>query len=182
LAAAAVVALAVGGSAGWLVARSGTAPPAPPAVFVNPLADARANEYVAIRRQDGAVFGFRVLEADLQTVLLLVENQPPGEPATTRQMRVARTWVGAFLILEGDVSPDICAATVRDFVLDRVTPEVLTPPKLGRPLRCWKFEGRHRVQGQMTTWVSDEIPVHGVVRIDGPRGTLFEYEGSDRSP
>lgn len=182
LAAAAVLALAVGGSAGWLVARSGMAPPPPPPVFVNPLADARVGEYVAIRRSDGAVFGFRVLEADLQTVLLLVENQPPGQPVTTRQMRVARTWFGAFLLLEGDVSPETCEATARDFALSSVTREAWNPPELGRPLQCWKFQGNHRVHGQLTTWVSDEIPVHGVVRIDGPRGTLFEYKGSHRSP
>jgi hypothetical protein len=182
LGAAVVVALAAGAAAGWLIARAGAAAPPEQAGYTNPLADARPGESVALRRADGTIFNYRVQEADVHTVLLLAETQPPGEAIHSRQLRISRSWFGSFLILEGDVDRDVIEATTRDFVLDRVTQDVWTPPALGRPLRCWKFEGRHRVHGEMKTWVSDEIPVHGAVRVDGPRGILFEYHGSREAP
>ena len=182
LGAAVVIALAAGAATGWLLARTGADAPAAQTGFTNPLADARKGESVALRRGDGTIFNYRVLEADLQTVLLLAETQPPGGAIQPRQLRISRSWFGSFLILEGDVEPDVCEATTRDFVLHRVTQDVWTPPALGRPLRCWKFQGQHRVHGELTTWICDEIPVHGVVRVDGARGILFELHGFHRAP
>jgi len=182
IAGAAAAAFVVGAAAGWLVARAGAGDAPPPPTLGNPLFDAKQGESLALRRADGTLFNYRVLEADLQTVLLLAETQAPGQPLGARQLRVSRTWFGSFLILEGDVQPEVSEASTRDFVLERVTPATWLPPALGRPLRCWRFHGRHRVVGPITVWTSDEVPVHGVVRIDGDKGTLFEYHGSHGGP
>ena len=182
IAAAAAAALAVGAAAGWLAARALEEPPPPPPSFANPMAKTKVGDVLALRRADGTIFSWSVKEADLQSLLLVAETQPSGAPLTSYQMRVARGWYGSFQILEGDLPPGVADASSRDFILDSVTPETWTPPTWGKPLRCWKFKGRHRVHGETTTWVSDEIPIHGVVRIDGPRGTLFEYHASNRAP
>ena len=148
----AILALAVGTAAGWLAGKaSERKPPVPPPVFTNPLADAKPGETLALRGSDGALQMFRVVEGDPQTLLLRQETQSEHAPLSTRDLRVSRSWFGGFLILEG---------------------------ALGRPVRCWKFTARHRVFERMTTWVSPEIPVHGVVRIDtAKQERAFLYHG-----
>lgn len=163
----AALAFAAGAAAGALAGRyAARTPPPPPPVFVNPMSDAGKGESVALKRDDGTVIGFRVVEADPQTLLLREETQPVGGPASSRQIRVSRSWFGGFLILEGDTDPEIAAAALRDLRLERLEPDTIYVEALGRPLRCWKFTATHRVHGRMTLWVSEEIPVHGLVRVD----------------
>jgi hypothetical protein len=166
-AAIAAAALVVGGAVGALAARAAmrTDPPPPP-VFVNPMADAKPGETLALKRNDGTISNYRVLEADPLTLLLLEEIQPPGEPSASRRLRVSRSWTGGFLVLEGDVDPAAAAAAIRDLVVERVEPDTIVVETLGRPVPCWKFTCRHRVLGRIVSWVSDELPVHGLVRVD----------------
>ena len=60
-------------------------------------------------------------------------------------------------------------ANLRDLRLERVEQDTILVDALERPLRCWKFTAQHRVASKMTIWVSDEVPVHGIVRIDTER-------------
>ena len=175
----AILALAVGTAAGWLAGKaSERKPPVPPPVFTNPLADAKPGETLALRGSDGALQMFRVVEGDPQTLLLRQETQSEHAPLSTRDLRVSRSWFGGFLILEGDVDPQVAFANLRDTGLLSVEPETLFVEALGRPVRCWKFTARHRVFERMTTWVSPEIPVHGVVRIDtAKQERAFLYHG-----
>jgi hypothetical protein len=176
----AAAALVVGAAGGWLAGKAASrTPPAPPPVFANPLADAKVGESLALRRRDGAVELFRVLEADPLTLLLQQDTQAEGAPFSTRQLRVSRSWFGGFLILEGDADPAAAAANLRDVGLLSVEPDTQVVEALGRPVRCWKFTVRHRVFEKMVIWVSDEIPVHGVVRIDTAKEErMFLYHGS----
>ena len=183
IAAAATAGLVLGAAAGWLAARGRAAAPPPSTPgYVNPLADAKKDEtLVLVRSGDGTREIFRVIEASPETLLVSVETAPVGEAARTRQLRVARTFVGPFVVLEGDMDPASAAAAVTDFVLERIDPDTRFVESLGRPVRCWKFSGRHRLHGTMTWWVTEELPVHGVVRIETPRGK-FDLGGFGWGP
>ncbi len=177
VAAAAAVAFALGAAAGWLVARASVPPPPPPPVFVNPLADAKKGEVLVVTNNDGIVDSYRVLETTNETVLLSIEKAAPGQTATVRQMRMARSFWGAFLILGGDVDPATAEAAARDLVVVRAVPENLLVATLGRTFRCMKITANHRVWGEETIWISDELPVHGLVRMDTVKGKKCEVTG-----
>jgi hypothetical protein len=170
----------LGGAAGWVGGRTLGVPPAPPpSAYRNPLVDAvRGEALVHARPGDGARVVYRVLQAEAQAVLLSVETEVPGEPPLRQEIRIARSFFGPLLVLEGDVDPRAAAAGLRDFVLESATPETIAVEGTGRSYPCWRFTGSHRVQGTMTFWVSDEVPVHGVVRVDTARGRIYEIAGS----
>jgi hypothetical protein len=177
VAAAAAVALVLGAAAGWIAARASMPPPPPPPAFVNPLADAKKGEVLVLTSNDGVVDTYRVLETTDETVLLSDEKAPAGQPAFARQLRVARSYWGAFIILGGDVDPLTAEAAARDLVVVGAVPENLFVETLGRSLRCWKVSARHRVWGDVTIWLSDELPVHGYVRMDTVKGKKCEVTG-----
>jgi hypothetical protein len=180
LAGALAAGLALGAAGGWVAGRTaaeaGRLPP-PPA-FVNPLADAVRGESLVLKQAGtGTLKSYLVREAGPEDLLLAEEHAPKDLPRGVKEFRVARNFFGALVILEGDLDPETARATVRDFVLERAEADLLRVEDLGRTFRCWRFRGRHRVAGEMTVWVTDELPVHGVARIDGPRGKLWEVSG-----
>ncbi len=174
LAAAGVV---LGLAGGWVAGRASVPPPPPPEPLRNPLADAKKGETLLLRRADGQTTLYRVLAAEEDSILLSEETTPPGGAATRREVRVARTYLGFFIILEGDVDPAEADAAARDFTLDEAVPETLFSEALGRSFRCWRIRGRHRVRGELTFWITPELPVHGLLRADAPRGTTWEAVG-----
>ena len=175
-------ALALGLAAGWVAGRASIPAPPPPRPFVNPLAEVKRGESLALRQVDGAIQSYRVLEADDFTVLLSVEMRDAGGSASTRQIRVARTFPGFFIILEGDVPPEEAAATAREFVVESMAPDEIHVEPLGRSFRCWRIRGHHRVSGDLTYWVTDEVPVQGLLRIDSFRGKLWEVKAITWGP
>jgi len=180
---AAAMALAVGAAAGWLAARSTVPPPPPVPVYVNPLADAKKDEVLVWASPDGATQAYRVLEGNNPlTVLLSVEDVATGGPSTTRQLRVARSFFGVFFILEGDIPPDLAQAAGRDFVLTSAEPAELRVEALDRTFRCWKFSGHYKSGDPRIYWVTDELPVHGIARIEGNRGVRFEVKSFSFGP
>ncbi len=177
VAGAATVALVLGVAAGWLAARASTPPPPPPPSYVNPLADAKKGEILVLDNRDGVKDTFRVVEAMDQVVLLAVEKAPPGMPATVRQWGVARSFWGALVILGGDIDEATAESTVRDLVVRSAEPANLFVASINRTLRCWKISAKHRVWGEMSIWISDELPVHGIARIEDAKGMKCEVSG-----
>ena len=167
---AALAALAAGAGAGWVAGRrSAVVPPPAPPVYVNPLADAKRGEFLAMKRSDGTRQMYRVVEEQPDTVLLDLETAPAVGAPDHRQARVGRTFLGVFAFIEGDVDALAAEANLRDFRLETMEPVDMAVPALGRTLHCWRIAGQHRVLGPMTFWVSDELPVHGLVRVETAR-------------
>lgn len=173
---AAVGALAIGAATGWLAAKSTIPPPPPPAFYRNPLADAAKDEVLVLTSPDGDTQAYRVKEASRDTVLLSVETVSRAGESTVQELRVARTFFGSLVILEGDIDPEQAQGTVRDFVIENMVPEELLVPSLERTLHCWKMTGTYRGMEPRTYWISDELPVHGIARIDGTRGKRYEVK------
>ena len=67
---------------------------------------------------------------------------------------------------------------MKDFRLEEARPESLHLDRLDRTVRCWRVTGTHRVFGTISYWISDEFPVHGVVRFDAGRAR-FDIESFD---
>lgn len=171
-----------GFAGGWIAGRQSVPAPPPPAPYVNPLAVVKGGESLVLRSSFGTRTRYRVLGIDDDSVLLSVETLAPGQPATQREMRVSRSFFGFLIILEGDVDPAAAEATARDFRLDSVVPDRIAVGALGRTLDCWKVTGSHRAQGALTYWISDAMPVHGLLRVDSPRGTVWELESYGGGP
>jgi hypothetical protein len=170
--------LLAGGAGGWVAGRlSAQTPPPPPAVYVNPLADAHRGENVFYVRNDGARVQYRVEEESPDTVLLVEETSPKGQPSTRNEIRVSRTFFGPLIILGGTVNAAAAESALVDFQLQRAEQETIRVDALGRSLRCWKFAGSHKVQGSLTFWISEELPVHGLVRVETARGRALEIGG-----
>lgn len=174
---AAGIALAAGFAGGWVAGRASVPPPPPPEAFRNPLADTKAGETLLLRRGDGETTLYRVQSVDATSVLIAEETHPPVGPALHRVFRVSRAYLGFFYILEGDVDPVEAAATARDFVPAEITRDSLHSEPLRRSFDCWKIRGHHRAQGEMTLWVSPELPVHGLLRVDTVKGMIWEAIG-----
>ena len=173
----AAAAVAAGFAGGWVAGRASIPAPPPPPSFVNPFARVKVGESLVLKLMGGSQLQqFRVLEVDDQTVLLSVETLPLGGTPSRMQMRVARTFWGAFIIIEGDVDPQAAMATAKDFTMESATPDDLYVEPLHRTFHCWKVTGRHRVLLEMTYWITDELPVHGVLRIDTTRGKVWEVD------
>jgi hypothetical protein len=180
---AAAMALAAGAAAGWLAARSTVPPPPPPPVYVNPLADAKKDEVLVWGSPDGATEAYRVLEGSHpQTVLLSVETVTKGGPSTTRQFRVARSFFGTFIILDGDIPPDLAEASLRDFVIEKAEHADLRVESLDRTFRCLRISGTYQNKDPRVYWVTDELPVHGIARIEGNRGVRYEVKSFSFGP
>jgi len=171
-----VAGLALGAAAGWLAARATVPPPPPPPLYRNPLADARKDEVLVYATPEGDTQAYRVDEADRDTVLLSVQNFPKAGPGGTRHFRAARTFFGTLVILEGDIDPGQAEAALQDFVIESAVFEDLRVESLDRTFHCWKVTGRYRSLEARTYWITDELPVHGVARIDGPRGKRYEVK------
>src|SRR5688572_9322580 len=172
--AAAVAALAVGGGLGWLAGRASIPVPVPPPTYVNPLADAARDEVLLWKAPDGSTQAYRVEDAFPDSVQLSVVDVSTEGKSSTRRMRVARAFLAALVILEGDVDPEVAEATVRDFIVEKAVPEDLFVESLNRTFHCTKVTGRYRTLEERTYWITDELPVHGIARIDGSRGKRFE--------
>lgn len=171
-------ALAAGIAAGWLGGRASLPPPPPPPTYWNPLRDAVKGEtLVHYRAMDRATASYRVDQADAETVLLTVEYGAPNSPPSTRQIRVARASFGPCIVLEGDVDPEMIVTGMRQFALQSASPEDVRIEAIGRTFRCWKFVGETRTLGTVTYWVSDEVPVTGVVRVSSAKGVQWEIRG-----
>lgn len=174
----AVASLAAGIAAGWLGGRASLPPPPPPPTYLNPLRDAVKGEtLVHVRPADKASVTYRVLGVEAGTVHLSVEYGAPGSPPTTREVHVARSCFGPLVILEGDVPADYVDTSVKEFQLVSAVPEDLRVESVGRTFHCWKFVGESRTFGAMTYWVSDEVPVHGVVRVTTSKGLQWDLHG-----
>ena len=171
-------ALAAGIAAGWLGGRASFPPPPPPPTFFNPLRDAVKGEtLVHVRPADRATVSYRVLQVEAATVHLAVEYGAPGSPETTREVRVARASFGPLVILEGDVPAEYLAMSIKEFQLQSATPEDLRIDSVGTTFHCWKFVGQSPLFGATTIWVSDQVPVHGVVRVATSKGTQWDLHG-----
>ncbi|MCK6482184.1 MAG: hypothetical protein L6R43_19160 [Planctomycetes bacterium] len=170
--------LAAGVSGGWVAGRASLPAPAPPDVFVNPLAEVRRGETLTLAMTDGTREVFTVKEVADDSVLLLQTRESPGIPATVREFRAARTYAGFFFVLEGDVDRDAALAAARNFVVTRMAPVDLRLGILDRTVRCWRIDGVVRGGEERSFWISAEFPVHGLLRADGPKGRLWEIEGA----
>lgn len=170
----AVAALAVGVGVGWIAGRATIPPPPPHPSYVNPLANAAKDEVLVLAGPDGATQAYRVMDAFPDSVLLSVEDISTAGTTSVRQFRAARAFFAALVILEGDIDPEVAQATVRDFIVERADFEDLLVESLGRTFHCWKVTGRYRTLEERTYWITDELPVHGIARIDGSRGKRFE--------
>ncbi len=170
----AAAALAVGGGLGWIAGRASI--PAPPAlpVYVNPLENAAKDEVLVLEGPDKATQAYRVQDAFPDSVQLSVEDISTAGVSSTRRFRAGRAFLAALVILEGDIDPEVAEATVRDFIVVRAVPEDLFVESLGRTFHCTKVTGRYRTLEERTYWITDELPVHGIARIDGARGKRFE--------
>lgn len=171
---AAAAALAVGFGAGWIAGRATVPPPPPPQVYVNPLADAKEKEVLLLAGPDGATQGYRVTGASSDSVQLSVEDITPDGRSSVRNFRAARSFLATLVILDGDVPPDVAEATVRDFIVERAVFEDLRVDSLERTFHCLKVTGHYRSVENRTYWITDELPVHGIARVDGSRGKRFE--------
>jgi hypothetical protein len=169
--------LAAGISGGWVAGRASLPAPAPPDVFVNPLAEVTRGESVTLAMADGTREVFSVKEVADDSVLLLQTRETPGLPPVVREFRAARTYAGFFIILEGDVERDAALAAARNFVVTRMAPVDLRLETLDRTVRCWRIDGVVRGGEERSYWISAEFPVHGLLRADGPKGRLWEIEG-----
>ncbi len=167
IAAAGVLLAAVAFGGGWVAGRRALPPPPPAPEFLNPLRDAARGELLVLVDGAGTRTSFRVLEAAPVSVLLEVMTQGRDGATSRREIRVARTYLGGFLVLEGEVGGDEREAMVRDLVVDRVVPDTIEAT--GRTLACWRVEGRHAALGEIRIWLSDALPVHGVARIESSR-------------
>ena len=176
LLAVAAAALAAGGGLGWIAGRASIPAPTPPPTYVNPLADAARDEMLVWVAPDGATQAYRVEDAFPDSVQLSVEDISTTGKSSTRRLRVARAFLAALVILEGDIDPEVAAATVRDFIVEKAVPEDLRVESLNRTFRCTKVTGRYRTLEERTYWITDELPVHGIARIDGSRGKRFEVQ------
>lgn len=172
----AVAALAVGAGGGWIAGRATVPAPPPPPAYVNPLADAAEDEVLVLASPDGGTQAYRVMDAFPDSVLLSVQDLSSAGTTSTRQFRAARAFFAALVILEGDIDPEVAQATVRDFIVLRAVPEDLLVESLGRTFHCWKVTGRYRTLEERTYWITDELPVHGIARIDGSRGKRYEVQ------
>lgn len=170
--------LAAGAVLGWFGARFTTPPPPTPpaAAFRNPLADAARDEVLVWGSPDGDTQAYRVVEGDRSTVLLSVETVSRDGKGDVVQFRAARSFMANLNILEGDIPADLATASVRDLVVTGMVQEDLRVPALDRTFHCWKVSGVYRGMEPRTFWVTDELPVHGVARIDGTRGMRYEVK------
>jgi hypothetical protein len=174
---AAVASLLAGGAAGWLAGRASVPPPPPPPFYANPLGEVARDEVLVLKGDDGIRDTYRVVEVTGETVLLAVGKEAPGQAATTRQLRVARSFWGALVILGGDIDPASAEASVRDFVVKSATPEDVRVESLGRTFHCWRIEGMRKGSGPTTYWITDELPVHGIVKMSSGKGVSSVVEG-----
>jgi hypothetical protein len=171
LAGVALAALAAGFGTGWIAGRA-TLPP-PPASTAS-LADAKKDEVLLLAGPDGATQGYRVTEAYPDSVQLSVEDIAPDGRSSVRRFRAARSFLATLVILDGDIPPDMAEATVRDFIVERAVFEDLRVDSLERTFHCLKVTGHYRTVEDRTYWITDELPVHGIARIDGSHGKRFE--------
>lgn len=169
---AAAAALIGGAAAGWLAGRATAPKPPPPPRYVNPLGEVFRDENLVLKGKDGVRDTYRVVEVGEETVLLSVGKETPGAAATARQLRVARSFWGALVILGGDIDPALAESTVRDFVVTSATPEDLRVESLDRTFHCWRIEGMRSRVGAMTYWITDELPCHGVAKIAAARNEI----------
>jgi hypothetical protein len=169
---------AVGGGLGtWAWTRASAGPPVPAAIaYVNPLAKVEKGELLVLGNGPSRQ-AYQVADADDWTVLLRVESSSGAGPSNFQELRIARSSFGLLNVLAGDLPQDLAAASVRDFVIEEAVPVDLFVPGLGRTLPCWRFRGRHRVQGSLTIWVSDALPAHGVARMDSDKAKVWEVQG-----
>lgn len=174
VAVAAIAALAAGAAGGWVAGRASFEPPPPPRAYVNPLADAKKNEVLVLVSPDGGTQAYTLMDGDGETVMISAEDVAKEGASSVRRFRAARTFVGALTILDGDIEPALAASTLRDFVVEKMEPDDLRVESLDRTFRCWKVSGRYRNLEDRTYWITEELPVHGIVRMDGPRGKRYE--------
>ncbi len=172
----AAAALAAGFAGGWVAGRADLPPAPPPDVFVNPLADAKEGETLLLVTPDGTRELTRVEEVAEDSLLLSVRTIVRGTPDRVREIRVAKTYLGFFLLIEGDVDPASAAAAVRNFVVESMEPADLRLENLDRTVRCWKVRGTFRGGEPRVFWISAGFPVHGLLRADGARGKAWEIE------
>jgi len=172
---AAVVAGVLGAAAGWMFGRQSVIPPAPiPSRFQNPLADARRGENLVLVRA-GSRIDYRILDTAPDSVLILEETVSDAQ-TTRREFRVAKNYFGFFVFIEGDIDPVSAETSVRELVVQDMEAASLFLPSLGRDVPCWKIRMAHKLHGDLTYWVSNELPVHGVLRVESARGVVAEIE------
>jgi len=171
-------ALAAGFGGGWIAGRASLPPPLPPDVFRNPLAEVAKGESLVLTQGGGLRQEIRVAEVTPDSVLLAITTWTRGVPPSTRHLRVARNYAGTFHILEGDdIDGAAAAGILRDFIPSRVEPMDLALKAMeGRVVRCWKVSGTTLGGDARAYWISADFPVHGLLRADGPTGTVWELE------
>ncbi len=170
----AALALVAGLVVGWLAGRQSVdvPPPPPPAEWINPLADTEEGERLVLRYADGTVDEYIVTEAGDDSVLVQVTKRRAAGSASSRQLRFSRNFPGVLIVLEGDLAETAIDAGLRNFVVHRMVRETITVGT--RSHDAWRIEGRHRQQGMLKIWVDPTMPVHGVIRVEGERGVVFE--------
>jgi hypothetical protein len=167
-----LAALAVGTLVGVIFGRRTALPPPdpPPVTMVMPLHDAARGEVLVMKSKSGIREEYSVVEASPESVLLEIVEVPVTGPTMKKQWRVTRTWLGVFQVLEADLDPVLPITALRDLVVNRVVQE--KREVLGRTLDCWRMEATHRVMGDIKVWYSDQIAVHGIVRMETLRDSM----------
>lgn len=121
------------------------------ATLVPPLQDAVAGETLVLRRGT-TVWRWRVDSTTDETVaveFVETDDRPTGA-ATPAPPTLRRVWSrNGFGLMEGLV--------VREIQSDRID-------VAGRAWDCWRLRC-HARSGVLFYWISDEVPVHGVLRI-----------------
>ncbi len=176
LLAAAAAGLVAGVGIGWVVGLHTSPPPTPPPppFLVNPLGNAHRGETLVLKRKDGMRTEYVVLEEAADSVLLGVNSGMPGAAMTQHQLRVTRNFLGVFHCLEGSREPAEVEAAARDLVVERITPETVVVG--GRSFDAWRVDGTHRALGKMKMWITEALPVHGVLALESERGARYEME------
>jgi len=123
-------------------------PPPPPAVLVPPLHDAQEGEELVMRGAFGETWIWRVRSTTDETVEVEFVAHPvdPADGVRTKTLVWHRNGFG----LDE-------AMVIRRIARDRI--EVA-----GRSWDCWRVHGHSR-QGQRFFWVTDELPVHGTLKM-----------------